>query len=77
MNNQNQHYRIRIRGFLDESWDQYFPGFTLSKDTDPEQRSLTSITGLIKDQAHLYGIISKMRDLGFVLVDINQIHREK
>jgi len=45
----------------------------LKNDYDGEGTPVTTITGLVKDQSMLHGIIEKIRDLGLSLVSIEKI----
>jgi hypothetical protein len=54
---------IRIEGHLDAQWAEWLEGFDLSY-TDSGD---TILTGRIPDQAVLYGLIAKLRDLGVTL----------
>jgi len=58
---------IRIKGQLDETWSEWFEGFTVSN-TGQNQ---TTLVGELPDQAALYGLIAKLRDLGLTLVSVN------
>jgi len=62
-------YEIRIRDVLDEKWANYFAPFTLSFG---EQETL--LTGEAHDQAELFGLLLKIRDLGLRLVSVNLLH---
>jgi hypothetical protein len=59
-------YEIRVRDILDEKWSAYFMPFTLTAGEDE-----TLLTGLVHDQAELFGILLKIRDLGLWLVSVN------
>lgn len=61
------HVEIRVRERMDENWAEWFEGFTLSHTDQGE----TILRGAVPDQAALYGLISKLRDLGLPLVSIN------
>lgn len=61
-------YEIRIRDILDEKWANYFAPFTLSYG---EQETL--LTGTPHDQAELFGLLLKIRDLGLHLVSVNPL----
>jgi hypothetical protein len=65
---------IRLKGHIDEQWSEWFGGLTISH-SDPDE---TVITGLIPDQAALYGIITRLRDLGLELssVSSHEINRK-
>jgi hypothetical protein len=58
-----QRVEIRIKGRINEEWSEWMGGLTVSH-SDPEG---TVLTGLVQDQAALYGIISRLRDLGLQL----------
>lgn len=62
-----QQVEIRLEGHLDERWSEWLDGFTLFHADNGD----TILTGEVKDQAALYGLISKLRDLGVELVSVN------
>jgi hypothetical protein len=61
-----QRVEIRIEGCLEPEWTEWFAGLTLSHSA----RDTTLISGEVVDQAALYGLIGKLRDLGVRLVSI-------
>jgi hypothetical protein len=61
-----QRAEIRIAGQLDAKWAEWFEGFTLTY-TGGE----TLLTGSVLDQAALYGLMAKLRDLGVRLISVN------
>ena len=62
-----QFLEIRVEGHLDKTWADWLDGFTI---THTEQGE-TILAGEIKDQSQLYGMLSKLRDLGLKLVSLN------
>jgi hypothetical protein len=63
-------YEIRVRDNLDEKWSTYFLPFTVTVDGNE-----TRLTGVAHDQAELFGILLKIRDLGLRLVSVNPVLR--
>jgi hypothetical protein len=59
-------YNIRIEGCLDGVWADWFDGMAIQ----PEPYGDTSITGLVRDQAALVGLINRIHDLGLVLISV-------
>lgn len=57
---------IRIQGDLDPQWEEWFEGFEL----DITKPGETLLTGVVEDQAALYGLVGKLRDLGAKLLEI-------
>jgi hypothetical protein len=62
-------YMIRVRTLWDSVWAIRFPGFVVSHDSAGN----TVLTGRVVDQAALYGLISRARDLGLKLISLEQI----
>ena len=71
----NKPYEFRINGRLTQEMAVWFEDMTLTLDetTVPPQ---TLIQGTVRDQAALYGLISRIRDLGLLLLSVNLIDRE-
>jgi hypothetical protein len=61
-----QHIEIRLEGRLDQTWADWLDGFALTYHKDCE----TILTGEIRDQAALYGLMAKLRDLGATLISV-------
>jgi len=62
-----QQVEIRVEAHLDPTWAEWLDGFTLAHTGQGE----TILTGEVKDQAALYGLIAKLRDLGAKLISVN------
>lgn len=62
-------YEIRIKGHLDNRWSNWFAGLTLTR----EVNGATLLTGPLVDQAALYGLLRKVRDLGLPLLSVNRV----
>ena len=62
-------YQIRIRGYLDKKWADWFDGVKIIH----EENGVTLILFSEADQAALHGILKKVRDLGLPLISLNQI----
>ena len=58
---------IRIAGHLDPSWADWLEGFTITHTQDEH----TLLTGTVADQAALYGLLAKLRDLGLKLISVH------
>jgi len=62
-------YEIRLKGRLDTRWAAWFDGLTLTHGSD----GTTLIHGPVADQAALYGLLQKTRDLGLPLISVNHV----
>lgn len=66
-----QKVEIRVEGHLDESWAEWLGEFTFRY----MEQNETVLAGKVKDQAALYGLITKLRDLGINLNSVNSIQQ--
>ena len=64
-------YEIHVGDLLDEKWLAYFAPFTPTFKGDE-----TILTGVVHDQAELFGVLLKIRDLGLRLVSLNPLARQ-
>lgn len=61
-------YRIRVQGHLPEGWFEMVERMEIICDADGN----TTLSAPIRDQSELYGLISKLQNLGLTLISINQ-----
>lgn len=61
-------YQIRVEGHLGQQWTDWFAGLTITLEEDGD----TLLIGTVVDQAALYGLLKKVRDLGMPLVSVNR-----
>jgi hypothetical protein len=66
-------YQIRVKGHLSPQWSDWFDGFTITNCEDGE----ALLSGLILDQAALYGLLNKIGNLGLPLLSVNRLQREE
>ena len=64
-----QQVEIRVKGQIDERWSEWLDGLTI-RHVEPDE---TVLTGAVLDQAALYGLIAKLRDLGLSLSAVNPV----
>jgi hypothetical protein len=63
-----ERYAIRIKGHLDDKWADWFEGMTIT----PMGNGETLLQGPVSDQAALYGLLRKVRDLGLPLLSVTR-----
>jgi len=61
-------YRIVLRGRLSERFESAFEGMAL--EPGPNQ---TVLVGDVRDQAHLYGLLDRLRDFGIDLLAVERV----
>ena len=58
-------YEIQVKGSLDARWNELFEGMTIAW-----KNNVTTISGMVADQAALHGLLARVRDYGLVLISI-------
>jgi hypothetical protein len=58
-------YEIQVKGYLDGRWNELFEGMTIAW-----KNNITTISGMVADQAALHGLLARVRDYGLVLISI-------
>ncbi|MDP2791484.1 MAG: hypothetical protein Q8O15_06955 [Rectinemataceae bacterium] len=61
-------YEIRIEGLLGDEWADWFGGLTLVR----KDGGVTLLICSAVDQAALFGILRKVRDLGMPLLSVSR-----
>ena len=62
------HIEIRIKGHIAPHWSDWFAGLTITQPDDE-----TILTGKVDDQAALFGLLARVRDLGLSLLSVNSV----
>ena len=62
-------FQIRLQGHLGSQWTDWFGGLRITLEDNGD----TLLTGPVIDQAALYGLLKKVRDLGMPLVSVNRV----
>ena len=63
---------IRIKCHLNGNWQDYFEGMDISYEGED-----TLLSGTIKDESHLHGILHQLSELNLKLISINPVENEK
>jgi hypothetical protein len=65
-------YEIQVSGRLSQELAEWF-GLTPCAETTRESSTVTTLSGPVSDQAALFGILNRLRDLGLKLISVNPI----
>jgi hypothetical protein len=61
-------YQIRVQGHLGPQWTEWFEGLAITQESNGD----TLLTGPVVDQAALYGLLRKVRDIGLPLISVTR-----
>ncbi len=65
------HVSIRIKDYLDPSWQDYLEGLEIVQEAD----GTTRLCGLLQDQSALYGVLNMMSHLHLALISLESSER--
>jgi hypothetical protein len=66
-------YEIRVEEHLSEHWSEWLEGMRSHYGPWAE----TILIGVLQDQARLYGVLIKIRNLGLTLVSVRRIEKKE
>ena len=61
-------YEIRVEGHLTDRWKEWFEGLAIRNDSDGK----TTLSGMLSDQAALFGLLNKIQALNLVLISVSR-----
>ena len=66
-------YEIQVQGELDQDWQQWFNGLTVTPSRTSDQAPVTTLTACVADQAALRGMLCKLWDLNLTLISLRRV----
>ena len=70
-------YQIRVPGRLDEDLSDWVDGMTITVQREDDGPSITTLTGVLADQAALHGLLRRLYSLGLPLIEVKWIGLER
>ncbi len=71
---QSAKYQIKIQGRQIEGWADWMDDLEIVTERISEGITLTTLTGVVKDQAGLHGLLNRIRDLNIPLISVQNVH---
>jgi hypothetical protein len=65
---ESKHYLIQIQGNLPKRWSAWFNSMEIDVQTREDGEKITTLKGVLPDQAALFGVLERIRDLGLALL---------
>jgi hypothetical protein len=72
MEERQRSYKIRIEGHLDPGWSERLGGLAIRR-CGTDSGPTTTLTGRVRDQSALRGIIDALMDLRFEVVSVERL----
>ena len=69
-------YRIRLQGFLDESWSDRLGSMRITTSSLKDQEPVTVLFGKMRDQAELAGVLNTLYELHLTLLSVEYLDED-
>jgi hypothetical protein len=66
-------YRIRVQGQLSASWSSQLSDMVITARRPASQQPITTLTGEVRDQTALMGVLNTLYDMGFPLLKVERL----
>jgi len=66
-------YRIEVEGHIDESWSERLGGLCIKTRTRKDQTTVTTLTGRMRDQAELTGVLNNLYELHLPILSVENL----
>ncbi len=73
---QSATYQIKVPGRLDENLSDWVEGMTITVEREDDGSTITTLTGVLVDQAALQGLLRRLYTLGLPLIEAKWIGPE-
>jgi hypothetical protein len=70
-------YQIKVPGELDESWSDWAGGMTITVESEDDGPPITTLTGMVADQAALQSLLRRLYSLGLPLMSVKWVESGK
>ena len=70
-------YEIKVPGCLGENWSDWAGGMTITIEGEGVGPPVTTLTGVVADQAALQSLLRRLYSLGLPLISVNWIDESK
>lgn len=69
INQDTENYEIRIKGHLEDRWEDWFEGLKMRREED----GTTVLSGSLPDQTALHSVLLKIRNMNLKVIYVRQI----
>ena len=66
-------YEIKVPGRLEEGWSEWFEGMTITVEAGTDCPTITTLTGIVTDEAELQGLLDRLYALGLRLLSVRRV----
>ncbi len=63
-------YRIRVQGYIGPNRTDWFEGMTITSTPPTQHPAITTLSGILVDQAALLGVLNSLHDLRLTVLSV-------
>ncbi|NIS54211.1 MAG: hypothetical protein GWN81_23885 [Phycisphaerae bacterium] len=67
---------MKVPGHLDERWSDWAGGMTITVESRDDDSPISTLTGVVADQAALQSLLRRLYSLGLPLISVNLIESD-
>lgn len=67
-------YQVKIQGRHNETWSDWMDDLEINIIRQEKGTTITILTGIVKDQAGLHGLLNRIRDLNTPLISVQYVN---
>ena len=67
-------YQIKVPGQAGQSWSDWAGEMTITVERENDGPPVTTLTGVVADQAALQSLLRRLYSLGLPLISVNQVN---
>ncbi|TRZ53478.1 hypothetical protein D4S03_01720 [bacterium] len=69
----SRYYRITVEGKIDATWSEWLGGMRLVSQKEADYAQVTTLSGVLIDQAALRSVLNRIWDLNLVLRSVQEV----
>jgi hypothetical protein len=69
----SRYYRITVEGKIDSTWSEWLGGMRLVSQKEADRVQVTTLSGVLIDQAALRSLLNRIWDLNLVLRSVQEV----
>ena len=69
-------YEVQVQGLISQGWLDYFTDMQTEVDGE-DGWAITTLSGCMRDQAELHGLLQKLYTLGMVLLKVERLNNDR
>ena len=66
-------YEVKVPGRLNKDWAEWFEGMEITVESGADCPTITTLTGMVTDEAALQGLLDRLYSFGLRLLSVRRV----